>query len=232
MEGSRAKALFWTLRVIASDVKRSRRILLWIATAVLLDYAAIASVFAAMRSTFAGFFRSAAPFRLLTFLALAESMLNVGQRAEFPVGHVPDRLYDLLRRLVLAGVLRELAGIHREVCALEPVGQISRGCAWHRSLLYGLGLRERCALAARPFLLPTVAGANCSHPREATCRRKTSLIAVEPRAAEGIRERATAAGLGPFALRRGAHLLRRPLPFRGARRLLAVRARLIVEPHA
>ena len=42
MEGSRAKALVWTLRVIASDAKRSRRILLCIATAAVLDYTAIA----------------------------------------------------------------------------------------------------------------------------------------------------------------------------------------------
>jgi hypothetical protein len=53
MEGSRAKALVWTLRVIASDVKRSRRILLCIATAAVLNYTAIA--FECFRKARSGF---------------------------------------------------------------------------------------------------------------------------------------------------------------------------------
>ena len=88
--------------------------------------------------SFAGFSISfAAPG--LPFLTLAEDVFYIGHRAEFPVGHLLECLHNIVGSFVLAGVLGELAGIHWEVRAFEPMRQIGRGCSCHLYLLYRLG---------------------------------------------------------------------------------------------
>lgn len=65
-----------------------------------------------MSCALASLFRRAAPFRLAAFMPLAEGVLDIGQRVEFAIGQVLKRLYHLVGSPVLAGVLRELAGVH------------------------------------------------------------------------------------------------------------------------